>query len=124
MSHANGTQVEASELPIVCNLSEAEFALRGAEITEDIFSSCEKVEELADGYAFRFPGDEGWAARLLKFVIEERKCCPFFTFDLVFEPQEGPIWLKLRGDERVKLFIGQNFRNSVAALDPNTDPHP
>jgi hypothetical protein len=63
------------------------------------------MAELEDGYAFRFPGDTIWAARLLQFVTSERECCPFFTFELVFEPGQGPIWLRLRGPEGVKEFI-------------------
>jgi hypothetical protein len=32
-------------------------------------------------------------------------CCPFFTFELTFEPDSGPIWLRVRGQEGVKEFI-------------------
>lgn len=52
---------------------------------------------LPDGYALRFPGEELWASRLLAFVVGERACCPFFTFEVHFEPEHGPIWLHLRG---------------------------
>jgi hypothetical protein len=109
-------RVELSQVPIACNLSKAEFALREAEIANDLFSGCEQVKELADGYAFKFLDVEQWANRLLSFVLEERKCCPFFTFDLLFEPQKGPIWLQLRGDERVKLFIKENFLSSLSLI--------
>lgn len=110
-------RVDVRQVPVACNLSEADLALREAEIANDLFRGCEQVEELADGYAFRFRGVEQWANRLLSFVLEERKCCPFFTFDLLFEPQEGPIWLQLRGDERVKLFIKENFLSSLSLIE-------
>jgi hypothetical protein len=45
----------------------------------------------------------------MEFIAVERKCCPFFAFELVFEPQEGPMWLRLKGPEGVKSFIKQNF---------------
>jgi hypothetical protein len=109
--------VDVGQVPIACNLSEADLALREAEIANDIFRGCEQVEELADGYAFKFQEAEHWAGRLLSFVLEERKCCPFFTFDLIFEPQKGPIWLQLRGDERVKLFVKENFLSSLSLLE-------
>ncbi|MDQ3704361.1 MAG: hypothetical protein M3437_03900 [Chloroflexota bacterium] len=97
------------ELAIACRLSEAEQAAREEELARDIFSNCQEVAELADGYAFRFAGEGEWAAKLLEFIALERKCCPFFTFELAFEPQEGPIWLRLRGPEGVKTFIEQSF---------------
>ena len=97
------------ELAIACKLSEAEQASREEELARDIFSNCQEVAELADGYAFRFPGDSEWATKLVEFIAFERKCCPFFTFELVFEPQEGPMWLRLKGPEGVKSFIEQNF---------------
>jgi hypothetical protein len=109
--------VDVSQVPIACNLSEADLALREAEIADDLFRGCEQVEELADGYGFKFGDVEQWAGRLLSFVLEERKCCPFFIFDLLFEPQEGPIWLQLRGDERVKLFVKENFLGSLSLIE-------
>lgn len=99
----------ARDLAIACKLSEAEQALREEELARDIFRNCQEVAELADGYAFRFPGDAEWAAKLIEFIAFERKCCPFFTFELAFEPQEGPMWLRLKGPEGVKAFVQQNF---------------
>lgn len=99
-------------MAIACKLSEAEQAAREEELARDIFSNCQEVTELADGYAFRFAGDGEWAAKLVEFIALERKCCPFFTFELVFEPQEGPMWLRLRGPEGVKTFIEQSFITS------------
>ena len=99
----------AEESAIACRLSEAEQAKREDELAEDIFGNCQEVAELADGYAFRFPGDNEWAAKLVEFIAFERKCCPFFTFELAFEPQEGPMWLRLKGPEGVKSFVQQNF---------------
>jgi len=104
----NELESPANELPIACNLSEPDLAKRGEEV-ESVFKSVEQVKELADGYAYRFPGSEEWAARLMEFVLAERRCCPFFTFELVFEPNLGPIWLHLRGGQGVKEFVAGAF---------------
>lgn len=109
MDTAKETYPKAAEVPIACNLPEHDRSARGEQIADDILSHCEQVSELSDGYAFRFPDDQQWAVKLLDFVVQERKCCPFFVFELAFEPQEGPIWLRLKGSENVKLFIQQNF---------------
>lgn len=95
----------AAAPPIACTLPEREQRARGEAIAAGVARGCREVRELADGYAFRYPGDEEWAAKLLEFVLFERACCPFFTFELVCESQEGPIWLRLRGPEGAKDFI-------------------
>ena len=48
--------------------------------------------------------------------MNERTCCSFFQFELVFELNEGPIWLRLRGAENVKAFI----RAKLNAGDANS----
>ena len=63
------------------------------------------MDELEDGYVFEFPGSAEWAEKLVDFVNFERVCCPFFAFDLAFEPDEGPIQLRVRGSEGVKEFV-------------------
>lgn len=92
------------EAPLACTLSEAEKVMREEEVV-DLFKHVLQVNELADGYALRFPGSDSWANKLVQFITFERGCCPFFTFALLFEPKQGPIWLHLRGPEGVKAII-------------------
>jgi hypothetical protein len=99
----------ANELPIACSLSEQELAKRREELAGDIFKNIQQVQELADGYAFRFPEGKDWAAKLLDFIAFERECCRFFIFELVFEADLGPTWLRLRGGEGVKEFIKEDM---------------
>jgi hypothetical protein len=92
-------------LPMVCTLGAREQLQRREELLSGLFTGIQRVEELADGFAICFPGDRQWAERLLEFVAFERECCPFMTFELAFEPEQGPIWLRLRGPDGVKKFI-------------------
>lgn len=101
---AKNLDLQASELPIACSLSERERVVRGEEVS-DLFKDVQQVRELADGFAYRFPGDEEYGSRLLEFIMGERSCCLFFTFELVFEPNQGPAWLHVRGPEGVKGFM-------------------
>lgn len=87
------------------NLVGREFAARKEAITRDLFTDVDRVEELADGFGFRFPAAEPWAAKALEFIAAEKGCCPFFTFELVFEPNDGPLWPRLRGSEAAKAFV-------------------
>ena len=45
------------------------------------------------------------AGRLLDLINSERQCCQFFRFELSFEPQQGPVWFRVRGSEQVKAFL-------------------
>jgi hypothetical protein len=40
--------------------------------------------------------------RLTEFIVFERGCCPFFTFELLFEPEGGPIRLRALAPEGAK----------------------
>ena len=62
------------------------------------------MRELADGYALRYPSEAHWLDTLTEFIRFERDYCPFFRFEFHAEPQHGPLWLQLHGQEGVKEF--------------------
>lgn len=92
-------------IPIACILPEEELAARRESTVDSLFAAVEETVEVADGYEFRFPAGDELAARLSEFVLSERACCPFFTFQLRFEPDRGPVSLRFTGPEGVKEFI-------------------
>lgn len=53
--------------------------------------------DLADGYAIRFDYDDFEA--VARFVLNERRCCPFMEFELRVAPESGPLWLRMTGPE-------------------------
>jgi hypothetical protein len=91
--------------PIACNLDSEAQAERQRMVTDELFSYVLDTEELLDGYAYRFPGEQEILEQVTAFVLFERQCCPFFTFELTFEPEQGPVTLKLRGPEGTKEFL-------------------
>jgi len=100
-------------IPIACTLADAELARRGEELAASLFAAVEAIDELANGYAFRFPADSAWLPRLTEFVAAERQCCPFLRLEVICEPGQGPIWLRLRGAEGVKAFIETAFCSRI-----------
>lgn len=86
-----------ANIPLACTLSADERRARGQEIGE-LFGRATGREELPDGYAVAFPGGDETAHALLTFVIAERACCPFFTFELSFPSPHAEIWLRIRGE--------------------------
>jgi len=77
-------------------------ALAGA-----LFAAIQERKELANGYAFRLP-PERWldAARWAEL---ERKCCPFFAFELDAAADRGPLWLTITGRSGAKAFMNDEF---------------
>ena len=90
------TTQTAQDLPVACTLTEAEQRERGEDI-RPLLSTTDEVCELDDGYAFRFPATTETATALLDFALFERRCCAFLSFELLFEPGQGPLWLQIRG---------------------------
>jgi hypothetical protein len=99
--------------PLACKLTDPEFAARKAAISRDLFADVAEVRELADGFAYRWPATDERIATVTDFIIAERECCPFFTFEVAIEPDGGPLWLRLRGSEEIKAFIAAELDGSL-----------
>lgn len=66
------------------------------ELARNLLSNCATSRQsLPNGIAFRLPPDS--LAAVAKFVANERKCCPFMTFDIKVEPNDGAIVLCMTG---------------------------
>jgi hypothetical protein len=111
MTTENGTD----EGTIACLLSEREQAQRAEEAHQNLFPGMMAVEELSDGYGYKFPADDEWTAKVWAVVAAERQCCPFFTFEVIFEPHGRGLWLRFRGSEQIKTFVRENFPLAVSA---------
>jgi hypothetical protein len=99
---------------IGCLLSERDYAIRSEELAGGLFAAVDEVVELPDGYAYRFSGGDSPLESLLEFIAAERRCCPFLSFEIAFEPHQGPLWLRMRGSPRVKSFIAETFQSGAA----------
>lgn len=94
------------EMPLACVMDAIPANERAAHVAliAHLFGElASEIQELPEGYAFRF------AARDLEsvaaFVANERKCCPFLTFELTVHPAEGPVWLRLSGPPGTRDFL-------------------
>jgi hypothetical protein len=103
-------EVNGVEVPLACSLTEAELRVRGEE-NGSLFARAQSAEELPDGYRFTFSAEADDARSLLAFILAERACCPFFTFELTFPSPHEPIQLAVRGREGVKEIV----RDTVAS---------
>ena len=79
------------------------------QLTAEVARARLEIRELPDGYAFRVQQETVAIADLAEWISFERKCCPFFSFEIELERDNGPLWLKLKGREGVKPFIRSEF---------------
>ena len=95
----------SDDRPIVCCLTSAELRERAATLLAQFRSAVIGTEELREGYAFRVPGDGKWIATIAKMIVAERECCPFLTFELVAQPNMGPVIVRVTGPAYTKDFL-------------------
>ncbi len=93
------------ETPLACDLHalNATEQKRRQALAERLHAAGQEVRELPDGYAFRFPADLYLV--VANFVALERRCCPFFRFEMDLEADGGPLWLRITGRAGVKDFV-------------------
>jgi hypothetical protein len=93
------------DLPIACTLTPEEMR-RGREgLLPGILARAEAHEPLADGFRFRFKSETGLLADLASMIDAERRCCRFLLFQVIAEPDEGPIWLDVTGPPGTTDFL-------------------
>lgn len=77
-------------------------------LSRTLLSAVQEKSELRNGYAFRLPSSTLMTAA--EWVSLERKCCPFFAFEIEQQKDQGPVWLRVTGSEGVKAFIEEEFQ--------------
>lgn len=98
---------EPQPLPIVCSLDEVERAARQEDDVSTLLAAVQNVRELPDGYELTLPGDPDTVRNLTGFIIAERECCRFFTFETAFAADRGEVTFRLRGPEGTKQFLSE-----------------
>jgi hypothetical protein len=98
-----------TNLPVICQLPDAERREREATLLSRFRSGVESTEELEDGYSFRLPGEKNWLMLVADLMIAERECCPFLRFQLIAEPQMGVLTVRITGPEGTKQFLQSAF---------------
>jgi hypothetical protein len=74
-------------------------------LTKDLLAKHLAIEELSDGYGIRFAYSRSLFTSLSEWATLEQLCCPFLTFTLELQRDQGPIWLKATGNDGVKDFL-------------------
>jgi hypothetical protein len=94
-----------TDLPIVCTLTPETLATRRAELLPGLVRQAELVEDLSDGVRLRFTPDEETLNAIARTIAAERLCCRFLRFEMIVEPDGGPLFLSVRGPEGAREFL-------------------
>jgi len=78
-----------------------------AKVSKKLLDSVQETKELKNGYAFRMPA--GSLLTAAQWIAFERRCCPFFAFELEQSRDSGPVWLSVTGTTGVKEFIKEEL---------------
>lgn len=101
---AQDVNTQTADAKSSCRLAADEMTRRVAEVS-DLLQQATEIQECDDGYVFEFPGNAAAARRLLEFINAERQCCPFISFELTFQPDQGPIGVRIGGSDKLKVLV-------------------
>ena len=99
-----------ASLPIACNLDALSSSerVRRSELARRIERSATGIDESEFGYRLRLPNDSELCEQALELILLERRCCPFLSLELGFEPGDGAVVLTVGGTPGVKEFLREN----------------
>ena len=99
----------AAPVPFACNMRAMTPVERTqhAALSHQLLGGVREKRELPNGYALRLPPEQWLSAA--RWSVLERKCCPFFAFELASEANHGPVWLRITGAPGAKAFMRDEF---------------
>jgi len=67
--------------------------------------SVREIRQTPDGFALRFDGSTTNLMAIAQVIAQERLCCRFLHFQLIAEPDTGPLWLEVSGPSDTLQFL-------------------
>lgn len=93
-----------AEVPLACTLNQNALSQRQNELGA-LRQRVREMRQTADGFALRFDGSTENFMAVAQAVAQERLCCRFLQFQLIAEPDAGPIWLEIAGPDDAAQFL-------------------
>jgi hypothetical protein len=105
-----------SPAPFACNMRvfQPEERKHHIQLTHSLMSAVVALHDLPQGYAFQVDPERISLLELAEWTTRERKCCPFFDFQLALDGA-GQLTLSITGREGVKQFVREEFHDLVTA---------
>ena len=100
-----------ANLPVACALGPDALKTRREGLLPTLLRRAEEHMELPDGHRLRFASAPDTLSLIASTVDAERECCRFLRFQIVVEPDGGPISLELTGPSGAREFVSALFES-------------
>ena len=100
-----------TNLPIACTLTPEATRARREGLLSELLRRATKHEELEDGHRLEFASDGDTLLTIARIVDAERQCCRFLRFQVMAQPDGGPISLELTGPRGTREFLSAIFES-------------
>ncbi|MEO8046194.1 MAG: hypothetical protein ABI684_02830 [Nitrospirota bacterium] len=90
---------------LVTQAPDPALALQRQMLVSSLFKYVAEIQEIEGGYAFKFRRSELLIRRIADYIMFEGQHSPQLMFVLVSEPNDGAVWLQVRGLESEKEHI-------------------
>lgn len=94
-----------SQPPIACSLTDADLAARRSNLFGRVLSLATGRTLTGDRLELRFPGSDEALELVVEVLRAERECCRFLRFEMVAEPDLGPLRLVVSGPSGTGDFL-------------------
>jgi hypothetical protein len=87
-------------------------------LVSSLFKYVAEIQELEEGYAFKFRRSELLLRRIADYIVFEGQHSSQLTFSLVAEPNSGAVWLQVQGmaSEKQQIRTAYAYRQTRADL--------
>jgi hypothetical protein len=75
------------------------LALRRKMLVTRLFKYVAEIQDIKEGYACQFHRSERFIQRIADYIVFEGQHSPQLMFVLASEPNDGAVWLEVRGPE-------------------------
>ena len=102
------------DIPIACNMGVFTASQREAHIqtTTELIQAVQSVQDIENGYEFRFPNETEFISKIAEFISNERLCCPFLEFRLNVVSNSELVFLSLTGPLGTQEFLLAEFNGA------------
>ena len=94
-----------TDLPIACELTPAELAVRKESLLAELVRRCSSRRDIENGLRLSLDGSPGSISLAIRAIEAERKCCRFLVFQLRFAQDLGPVELEITGPPGTLEFL-------------------
>ena len=94
------------KIALACKLTDRGQIQRMNELHQTIFKKVDRTIERANSYELIFQRPDSLLSdELTDFIKFERLCCPWLLFQLTYQPENGPISLKMGNSTETKEMV-------------------